>query len=238
MSATFRPGWALTWQAAAALATAIALAGWQFSRAVEKTALRDARLQTLRAEPISAAAFAPGMADFTRLSLTGRYDAERQFFVVNRPGGRLQVVAPFVTADGVFLVNRGWVSPSGNGAAPAVETPSGQATLVGVVWPTKPLSPMLAQAPWPEGWPKQVRMLDPMRMAAAIGRDHANVHAGEIRLEPDGAGVFQAASLAWDYSPGTHWGYAAQWLLIGAAVGVGYVVIGKRRARGRTREQR
>ena len=231
MSATFRPGWALTLQAAAALVTVITLASWQFSRALEKTALRDARLQMLRAEPTPATAFAPGIANFTRLSLTGRYDAERQFFVVNRPRGRRQVVAPFVTASGVFLVNRGWMPPSGNGAAPAVETPSGAVTLVGVVWPAKPLSPMLAQAPWPEGWPKQVRGLDPVRMSAAIERDHANVHAAEIRLEPNSPGVFQAASLAWDYSPGTHWGYAVQWLLIGVVVGGGYVILGKRRAR-------
>ena len=229
MRATFRPGCALTLQVAAALATTLALGGWQVSRALEKSALRDARLYKLRAEPAAASAAAlTDVEDFTRLSLTGRYDGERQFLVVNRPGGRPQVVTPLVTAVGVFLVNRGWPSLSLDAAA--VPAPSEQVALVGVVWPATPLSPALAQAPWPVGWPKQVRALQPARMAAAIESHGAYVHAMEIRLEPDNPGVLQAASLAWDYSPGTHWGYAAQWLLIGTAIGIGYAVIGRRRA--------
>ena len=214
-------------QVAAALVTVVALASWQFSRALEKTALRDARLQRLSAEPTTAADYTRETADFTRLSLVGRYDAERQFFVADRPGGSLQVVAPFVTDSGVFLVNRGWVPAAGT-----VATPAGEVSLAGVVWPGKPLAPMLAKAPWPEDWPKQVRGMQPARMGAAIERANANVHAVEIRLEAESPGAFRAASLAWDYSPGTHWGYAAQWLLIGAAIVIGYVAIGKRRARG------
>ena len=230
LSATFRPGRALTLQVAAALVTVVALASWQFSRALEKTALRDARLQRLVAEPIAAAEYTRETADFTRLSLVGRYDAERQFFVADRPGGGVQVVAPFVTASGVFLVNRGWLSPSGR-EQPAVATPAGAVSLVGVVWPTKPVVPMLAKASWPEGWPKQVRGLQPARMATAI--ETANAAYGvEVRLEADNPGSLRAASLAWDYSPGTHWGYVAQWLLIGVAIAIGYVAIGKRRARG------
>ena len=226
MSATFRPGRALTLQVAAALLTVLALASWQFSRALEKTALRDARLQRLFAEPTVAADYTREIANFTRLSLVGRYDAGRQFFVVDRPGGGMQVVAPFVTSSGVFLVNRGWLPPGSE--PPAVATPVGEVDLIGVVWPTRPVPPMLAKAPWPEGWPKRVRGLQPARMAGAI----EGAKAVEIRLEADNPGVFRAASLAWDFSPGTHWGYVAQWLLIGVAIAVGYVVIGKRRARG------
>ena len=229
MNATFRPGRALTLQVAAALVTVVALASWQFSRALEKTALRDARLQRLLAEPIAVAEYTRETADFTRLSLVGRYDAERQFFVIDRPGGGLQVVTPFVTGVGVFLVNRGWLPPSGK--QPAVATPAGRASLVGVVWPAKPVTPMLAKAPWPEGWPKQVRGLQPARMAAAIETPNA-VYGVEVRLEADNPGSLRAASLAWDYSPGTHWGYVAQWLLIGVAIVIGYWAIGKRRARG------
>ena len=63
-------------------------------------------------------------------------------------------------------------------------------------------------------------------MAAAVGG-----RPREFRLERDGEGVFRAASLAWDYAPGMHLGYTAQWLLIGAALAAGYVLVGKRRGR-------
>ena len=56
-----------------------------------------------------------------------------------------------------------------------------------------------------------------------------DAHPREIRLEAGAEGVFRPASLRWDYSPGTHWSYAVQWLLIGTAVAVGYYLIGRRR---------
>jgi len=69
--------------------------------------------------------------------------------------------------------------------------------------------------------------------------DGGQLWAGEVReiggsryrFERGSDGVSRPASLAWDYSAGTHWGYTAQWLLIGAAVVGGYVVIGLRRGR-------
>ena len=222
---TFRPGRALTLQVAAALATTVALATWQITRAVEKTALADGRLARLQAEPVDAARYTVETPDFTRLALTGRYDAERLFLVAQRPRARgFDVVSVLKTDTGSFLVNRGWTlrSPS----MPVPPTPTGTVSVVGVVWPTTPASDARRQQAWAEGWPKTVRALNPERMAQATGAE-----AREIRLESGGAGVFRAASVAWDYGPGTHWSYAVQWLLIGSGIGVGYVIIGRRRGR-------
>lgn len=219
----FRPGRALTLQVAAALLTTVALATWQITRALDKMALADAREVRLRAEPVDAARYAPRTPDFTRLSLTGHYDTDRLFFVAERPRARgFDVVSVLKTDAGDFLVNRGWTlrSPS----QPVPETPTGTVSVVGVVWPTTPMSDARGQEAWAEGWPKTARVLDLQRMARASG-----AHAREIRLESGGAGVFRAASLAWDYEPGTHWSYAVQWLLIGLGVGAGYVLIGRRR---------
>jgi len=215
----------LTLQVAAALVTTVVLATWQITRALEKTALADARHSRLQAEPVDATRFTAETPDFTRLALTGRYDTERLFLVAQRPQARgFDVVSVLTTDTGSFLVNRGWTlrSPS----KPVPETPGGTATVVGVVWPTTLVPGALSQEVWAEGWPKTVRLVNPERMAEATG-----AHAREIRLEPGSAGVFRAASLAWDYEPGTHWSYAVQWLLIGTGVGVGYVFIGRRRGR-------
>ena len=227
---TFRPGRALTVQVAVALAAVLALAAWQFSRGIEKTALQNAHAERLRGEPVDAAGYAAATPDFTRLTLVGRFDAERAFIVADQVGRPVQVVSAFHTEDRVFLVNRGWaaatVQPKRESDLPAFETPTALVDVVGAAWPTAPTSPWLAAQPWPEGWPKRLRGFDIARMAAEVG-----AYPREIRLERGQPGVLRPASLAWDYSPGTHWGYVAQWLLIGAVVVVGYVVIGKRRGR-------
>lgn len=222
---TFRPGRALTLQVAAALVTTVGLSTWQITRALEKTALADARHARLQAEPVDAARFTAETPDFTRLALTGRYDADRLFLVAQRPRARgFDVVSVLTTDAGSFLVNRGWTlrSPS----VPVPETPSEVISVIGVVWPTTHVAGAFRQEVWAEGWPRTARGVDAERMAEATG-----AHAREIRLESGGAGVFRAASLAWDYEPGTHWSYAVQWLLIGLGVGIGYVLIGRRRGR-------
>lgn len=227
-NAPFRPGWVLTLQAAAAVAIVLALAAWQFSRALEKTALRDARAERLGAPALAAAALAAAApADFTRVAFTGVYDAKRHFLVAARRGRGFDVFTPFLAQEGVFLVNRGWWSAAaGPVSALQVPTPATTVTVVGVAWPAPRPSRLVAAERWPGGWPKRVRWADPARMAVAVG-----AREREFRLERGGEGVFRAAPLAWDHAPGTHWGYMAQWLLIGAALGAGYVFVGKRRGR-------
>ena len=215
----FRPGKALTAQAGAALVVVLSLAAWQFGRGLDKTALANERAERLGAQPVNAAALGADASDFVRLALVGAYDQERQFFVADRPGG-VEAWSVLHTSDGAFLVNRGWLSGP---AAP----PTGQVSAVGVLWPSAPVTVYASQQAWSEGWPKEVRWADPQRMAAATG-----AYPREIRLERGSDGVSRPASLAWDYSAGMHWGYTAQWLLIGAAVVGGYVVIGLRRGRG------
>lgn len=217
----FRPGWPLTLQAGLALAIVGGLAVWQFARGLEKTALADARAERLNAPPVDAAAWSPTVPDFTRLRLVGYY-AERHFLVAGTRGAAVQVVTPLHTQGGVFLVNRGWLAS----ADAAFETPTGRVTVTGVVWPASKPSALATAQPWPQQWPKILRRWDLPRMAAEV-----EAAEREIRLPADAEGVLRPASLAWDYSPGTHWGYAAQWLLIGAVVAVGYVLIGKRRHR-------
>ena len=215
----FRPGKALTAQVAAALVVVLSLAVWQFTRALEKTALVNERAERLGAAPVAATALRADSPDFLRVTLVGDYDPGRQFFVGARQAGGVEAWSVLRTSGRAFLVNRGWL------ASPTAP-PSGQVSLVGVLWPSTPVTVYASQQPWPEDWPKQIRWADPLRMAKATG-----AHPREIRLERGSAGVSRPASLAWDYSPGMHWGYTAQWLLIGAAVVAGYVVIGLRRGR-------
>lgn len=230
--ATFRPGLTLTLQAVAAFLVVIGLAAWQFTRGLEKTALRDARVERLGAAPIGAAELSPATPDFTRVELIGAYDGTRQFFVSARRGRGFHVFTPFVSEAGVFLVNRGWFGASDMDTVRTVPTPAGETTLVAVAWPLPRLSPLVRNESWPADWPKRVRGVNPVRMAAACG-----ARPRELRLQAGGSGALAPPSLAWDYAPGTHWGYVVQWLAIGAAVAVGFVFLGKRRGLRLAREQ-
>lgn len=216
-SHNFRPGWALTLQAAAAVAIVLALAGWQLARGLEKSSLADERRVRLSAPPV--ATDPQAAPDFTRLALSGRYDAERHFLLPARRGEGVLVWTPLRTATGTVLVNRGW------SANLSFETPVEPVAVIGVAWPTASAQRPSA-APLPAGWPKRLFAPDVPRMAAAV-----DAAVREVRLLPGTAGVLAPPTLAWDYSPGTHYGYVAQWLLIGAAVVAGYVVIGRRRGR-------
>ena len=216
---SFRPGKALTAQAGAALVVVLSLAAWQFGRGLDKTTLANERAERLGAAPVSVATLRADAPDFLRVAIVGEYDQERQFFVAGRQVGGVEAWSVLDTLDGAFLVNRGWL------ASPAAP-PTGQVSVVGVLWPSAPVTVYASQQAWADGWPKKVHWADPQRMAAATG-----AQPREIRLEQGSAGVSRPASLAWDYSAGMHWGYTAQWLLIGAAVVGGYVVIGLRRGR-------
>ncbi len=235
----FRPGWALTCQVAVALATVTALSFWQFSRGQEKAALAAERDQRLAAPALAAEAFSSSTPDFTRLALAGRYDGERSFFIIDRAQPwRYLVVTPFVTNHGVFLATRGRAERPRAGAlsaaeregpplarealrTPEIETPSGLVAVAGVLWPEEGAADT---SRWPEGWPKAVNGMNVPAMAELTG-----AHPREVRLEEPSAGL-APVSLAYDYSPGTHWSYAVQWLLIGVAIVAGYIFFGRRRS--------
>lgn len=75
--------------------------------------------------------------EWTSVMATGRYDTARTIFVRNRPlegTYGYEVLVPLRTADGVVLVDRGWVPNSDEGAAvlPDVpEPPPGEVTVTG-----------------------------------------------------------------------------------------------------------
>ena len=220
----FRPGWGLTCQVAIALVTVVALSAWQFSRGQEQASLAAERDQRLASPPLAAGAFAPNTPDFTRLQLTGRYDPERTFFVLDRAQPwRYLVITPLVTNHGAFLATRGRAERprAGAFAVPEIETPAGLIAVTGVLWPQEGAADT---SRWPEGWPKAVPAMNVPAMAEMTG-----AHPREVRLEQPSAGL-EPVSLAFDYSPGTHWSYAVQWLLIGIVIIAGYIFLGRRRS--------
>lgn len=236
----FRPGWPMTVFVGLALPVVVGLGFWQLDRAHDKRDL-DARYVARLGMPALAAGAAlespassgASSADFMRVRLRGRFEAGHDYLVDNRvhqgrPG--YWVVSRFRGRDDrIYLVNRGWVeAPATRQSLPEIETPRQPLDLVGVIWPDLGLPPLLAEDPWPAGWPRRVQRLDIARMAESEG-----VVPAEIRLEPGQPGVFVPAPLDVNFRPERHTGYAVQWFGLGAVLVVGYVVFGRRRARER-----
>ena len=220
----FRPGLALTCQVGVALVTVLVLSVWQFQRGIEKTELAADRDSRLAATPLTAADYTPATPDFTRMSLAGRYVPERSFFVVDRSQAwRYLVVTPMRTDHGTFLLTRGRVDRRqlDDRSLPPVDTPAEITPVTAVFWPSEGAA---RTDTWPEGWPKAIGGMNIGAMA-----ELTRAQPRELRLETPSPGL-DPAPLIHEYAPGTHFSYSVQWLLIGAVIAVGYVVVGRRRA--------
>jgi cytochrome oxidase assembly protein ShyY1 len=229
----FAPGWRMTLFVAVLLPTVISLGFWQVSRGAEKRAMESDYLDRLTSLPVNAADFDPNVR-FQRVKLVGEFQPQ-QFLVDNqvlqgKPG--YWILQLLVEEQGKrFIVNRGFVAagPSRENL-PQVKTPQTKVNLLGVVWPFTGLVPVLDDDQWDTSWPKRVQRLDIKRMAALLSAEPV-----EIRLEPGQPGVVDAAPFAQVLSDAKHRGYAATWFGLAITLVIGYLFLGLKNARERSR---
>lgn len=207
----------------------LSLGSWQLQRAEEKRFLEDRYFDALAALPTAADAKpAASIPAFTRLRLTGRYLPDKQYLVDNQVhDGQVGywAVTPFADLDGrVWLLNRGFqAAPPQREELPELAVPTGQQTLVAMVWPEFGLPPTW-QADAPMGsYPRRVQRLDLARLAAA-----ENAELVQLRLEAGQPGSLTPASLTVDFNPAGHTGYAVQWFGLAATLLAGFVILGLR----------
>ncbi len=200
---------------------------WQVQRAAEKRAFEDRFLARITALPVVPG---PAVEDFQRLKLVGEYEPGRDFLLDNqtrRGAVGFDVVSSFRTEDGRrWLVNRGFLpGDRARRSLPAVRSPRGTVTLVGLVWPELGLLPVLGDDPWAEGWPKVIQQMEVGRMAADLG----GAVPREIRLEAGQPGVFAAATTRLNMPSSQHTGYAVQWFGLATALLAGWLFFGFRK---------
>lgn len=117
MALRFAPRWHWTLLTAALLPVFVALGLWQWNRGQARQQNWDAFADAAsEAVPASANQLAR-LPRYTRVEVTGRYDAARQFLLDNRshagmPGYEVLTVLE-LDAGGRLLVNRGWVPFTG-----------------------------------------------------------------------------------------------------------------------------
>ncbi len=212
-------GWPLVIQVAVAILVTIGLSIWQVGRGIDKLNQKNAYETKLSQPPLEEADWAETNFDFRKAQLFGRFDPQRYFIVENRrhqgrPG--YWIISIFNTSRDRYLVNRGWTPMAASTRLnPTVHVPAESLSITGIAWPNPALrSPTALTQP---DWPIRLREVDIGQMARWTG-----ARALEFRLLESSPGVLQAAPLQMEYATAMHWGYAAQWLLIGALVLFGY----------------
>lgn len=189
----FAPSWTMTALTVLLLAVFVSLGRWQWGRAEQKEALaRGFAAGAVQAQPLAARGTAT-LPRYAVVSVTGEWDAARQFLLDNRTrDGRAgyEVLTPLRLADGRWLlVNRGWVPFEGRrdrlpevatGLAPGTVTLRGRLDEL----PTAGLASGRA-APALEGaWPRVTSFPQTAELAASLADSAAEGGAQAPRLEP------------------------------------------------------
>jgi cytochrome oxidase assembly protein ShyY1 len=242
------PRWLGGLALALALATVLALLGfWQLGRYQERSRINaridaaitadPAPLGEVVAPPRPGQRVGPAAAarvTWSVVSVTGRFDAEHQVLVRNRTvSGRVgyEVLTPLVLGDGTaVIVDRGWLPPSGAGAAVRPDVPPpppGQVTVVGRVRPSEPEAGPVAH---------HQGMLQ-------TGRINVEALAPHLPYPLYGAYLLQQAPAdpALTAVPVRHenaWlngGYAVQWWIFSVMALAGFLWLARREAQRRAR---
>jgi cytochrome oxidase assembly protein ShyY1 len=178
----------------------------------------------LRNQPAESLAYAP-------VQLAGHFLPEAYFLLDNQVRGgqfgyEVLGVLQLDGADGVVIVNRGWIAgDASRQSVPAVPVVEAPVTITGHVYvaPGEPF--LLAEQQFDAGWPKRIQAVEWDKLAAAI----APLHLGDVfpyivRID---AGQVGALSVDWqivNMSPQKHQAYAAQWFAM-AVVLFGFFVL-------------
>jgi len=225
----FAPSWLPAVVVVAAVAAFVALGRWQWDRGIE----RRAQWSGFSAP---GPALAAGSRDlgalprFQRVTLTGRYDAARQFVLDNRSrAGRpgYEVLTPFRLEDGrTVLVNRGWLPFSGyRDRLPDVGLESEPTITISGRLDALPVAGLAAGRAAPgagDDWPKLVSFPTLEELAAALGR---KLEPRVVLLDEEAAHGYTRDWRPPGIEPGRHFSYAVQWWSFAALAVVLWMVM-------------
>lgn len=227
----FRPSLTASFLLLALAAGCTTLAAWQWQRAAEKADRQDAFAAAGARVGLPPAADA---AEFTRVTLTGRFDQERHLLADNQVlAGRagVHVYTPFFEAGGtLILVNRGWLPlPPSRSPLPVIETPDGEQHISGRLGQVQGPGRQLGTAALPEreNWPQLVTYPSLERAATAL---ESGLYPWVLLLDADSPGGFDGRDWRPVFmTPQKHRAYAFQWAALGLLAMTCWIITGLRR---------
>ncbi len=216
MALRFAPRWYYVLLTAVALPLFVSLGFWQWHRGEHRSA-QWAQFARGDLPPVeSRAATLPSLPRFTRVRVTGQFDAQRQFLLDNvshRGAPGYEVLAVLLLADGSrLLVDRGWVPFSGfRDRLPDVALePGGPLPLTGrlSLLPTAGLASGQVPPPREGPWPRVAAFPDIAQLEASYGAPLLPV---VLLLDADSGPGYLRDWQPPGVSPDRNYAYAVQW---------------------------
>lgn len=219
------------------------LAPWQLGKNT-RTERENAQISSsLSADPVPVTnylprqdATAPDVAQWHRVTATGRYLPEAQILVrlrVIQGDPAYEVLIPFAVDRGpTILVNRGFVKPTEGTRVPAFDAvPTGTVTITGRLRDAEAVPQ--GKAPLREDGALQVYSINPGQVSELTGVPLTGTYVQLVEGQPGGLSEIPLPQL----DAGPFLSYGIQWIAFGvvAPLGVGYFVVAEVRARRRDR---
>ena len=212
----FAPTWLMTLLSIALCLAFIRLGEWQWDRGMRRQAEWDGFARGADAPVTLGTQSLRSFARFRRVSVSGDWDADRQFLIDNRSHGGLpgyEVLTPLKLSDGrVLLVDRGWVPFTGSRAHPP-EIRINRTTPVALTGrldnvPVGGLALGHAAPTSDAKWPKVTSFPTLAELGAALGEP---VEPWMLLLDPASPDGYVRDWQPPGLSPLRHWSYAIQW---------------------------
>ena len=230
----FRFNWKMTLFTVLLLPVLVSLGLWQLEREQDKIAAQEQYNRRLEQAAVDLGSVNWNDTDlsWTQITATGHFDPERQFLLDNRiVDSRVgyEVITPFVTDQGVVLVNRGWVAQGATRAdLPSLELsdrPDQQ--IVGHIYvPSGEVLMLGGNVDQDTTWPRVLQRVDINGISDALGYE---VKPHIVRLAENSTGALRINWPPINMQPEVHRGYAVQWFLMALALIILYLVFSFRR---------
>lgn len=233
---SFSPAWSLTLATVLLCALFIWLGFWQWGRGNARQAQWDAFSRGADKVLTLGSRGTGDVPRFQRLSVTGRYDPERQFLLDNRThagNAGYEVLTPLVRPDGrVLLVDRGWVPFTGSRRQlPDVTCHCDPAATVTVIGrsddlPAAGLAAGRAPPPADGKWPQVTSYPTLSELSHAFGRA---LEPRIMLLDPKEPNGYVRDWHPPGMQPVRHWSYAIQWWAFAVVAVIFWAVASRRK---------
>jgi cytochrome oxidase assembly protein ShyY1 len=214
----------------------IRLGFWQLDRAAQKQVLLDdfARAEQTEPQPIKTIQEIEGLSHgrdpaFLHISLRGTYLTQRQMLLENqvyagRPG--YHVLTPLRLADGVVVVDRGWIPAVPVDSLPSLEISRPTVEVAGLLRPF--FQPGLRMgSPWvDDAWPKHANYPTAADISRLLGMP---VASRMLLLDRQQAQGYVREWHPQIIGPGRHYAYAVQWFGFALVLVILYVFLNLKR---------